>query len=147
MKRLPTSDEHTREAWLYKRGGRTGFKGWDRRWCVYRNGRLSYFLEQTDTKPQGNVRGRGLSHNLTPNHTQQGEIPLTSMVAVRWTPTSSDSKYLNRFELETHERIYYFSADTSDEMTRWMTLLGIEITMHKPPSAVGAHERACVCDH
>lgn len=33
---------------------------------------------------------------------------LTSMVAVRWTQTPSDSKHGNRFELETHERTYYF---------------------------------------
>jgi hypothetical protein len=38
----------------------------------------------------------------------KGEILLASMVAVRWTPAASDSKHANRFELITHERVYYF---------------------------------------
>lgn len=128
----PIEDQNAREGWLSKRGGRTGIKGWDRRWCVYRDERLSYYVRHTDKKPQGKPVSISPSPRLfrpvplvplfwflpllaptlfsSPSDFSYsaGEILLTSMVAVRWTPAASDSKHANRFELITHERVYYF---------------------------------------
>jgi hypothetical protein len=66
--------------------------GWDRRWCTYSNGMLSYYLKERDAKAQGS-------------------ISLTEMKGVRWKDTSESrdpTKPSNRFELETYERSYVF---------------------------------------
>lgn len=103
--------------WLYKRGGITGRKGWDKRWVVYEAGTFSYYARPEDEQPNGT-------------------IALREMKSVR--PPSSmkvDGKHPYRFELETYERTFYFSTDTAQEMTEWMTFLGATIQAYKPTAA------------
>ena len=55
------------------------------------------------------------------------------MQDVQFTPgQKTDTKHANRFELKTHERVYYLSAETAQEMTEWMMLLGALIQTFKP---------------
>lgn len=57
------------------------------------------------------------------------------MVDVRVTtdrPAKSDSKHQYRFELVTHDRTWYFSAESVAAMTQWMMLLGALVQTYKP---------------
>eukprot|EP01147_Barroeca_monosierra_P008473 gene8473-947_t len=106
----------SKKGFLYKRGGIRGRKGWDRRFFVYEKGTLSYYIQEDDDKPQG-------------------MITLADMKGVRWSAKTSDSK--SRFELETYERTYFLLADSAQDGTEWITLLGTQIALHKPPPTVG----------
>lgn len=61
-------------------------------------------------------------------------ITLADMKGVRWSAKTSDSK--SRFELETYERTYFLLADSAQDGTEWITLLGTQIALHKPPPTV-----------
>ena len=115
-------DQRSMKGYLRKKGGRLGNKGWDRRFFSLSNGKLSYFQHEKDTKPLG-------------------IIPMRDMIDVRPTiATKPDAKHANRFELETHQRTWYFSADTTKELTGWMlTLKAMIMTYSASPedSAIG----------
>eukprot|EP00049_Salpingoeca_infusionum_P004099 m.74852 g.74852 ORF g.74852 m.74852 type:complete len:1446 (-) comp12414_c1_seq1:705-5042(-) len=100
-------------SWLEKKGGRSGTKGWDTRWCVYDNGCLKYYIRDTDQKPQGTV-------------------PLTDMVEVNWSASQG-----NRFDLVTQDRTYYFRAKSTHDQTMWMNVLGAAIALERPLQSVG----------
>lgn len=107
-------EHRTNRGWLNKKGGKLGTKGWDRRWFVFEHGVLKYFKDEKDKKSQGN-------------------IPLRDMQDIIFTPsTKTDVKHAFRFELKTHERIYYLSAESAQEMTEWLMLLGALIQTFKP---------------
>ncbi len=105
--------QRTQKGFLHKRGGKLGNKGWDRRWFVFEQGLLKYFKDEKDKKPQG-------------------IIPLNTMESVVFTPTPKGERHANRFELKTLERTYFLSADSSQELTEWLMLLGALIQTFKP---------------
>eukprot|EP00051_Salpingoeca_urceolata_P023943 m.413051 g.413051 ORF g.413051 m.413051 type:complete len:1593 (-) comp20172_c4_seq19:1349-6127(-) len=106
----------TKRGILWKRGGKLGKKGWDKRFCEFRQGAFNYFIRERDKKPAGIV-------------------PLNDMLSVRpATASKPDAKHNHRFELDTMERTFYFSAESAQEMTEWMTLLGAAIQINKPMS-------------
>ncbi|EDQ84340.1 uncharacterized protein MONBRDRAFT_30343 [Monosiga brevicollis MX1] len=113
QKRSKVDSHATKEGWLLKRGGATGRKGWDRRYCVYKEGVLSYFVGDKETRPQGC-------------------IALTEMKAIR-----HDTGHKNRFELDTYERTFIFKAESPEEMTSWMMFLGSQIQLFKPKPTAG----------
>lgn len=85
--------QRTLTGFLSKKGGKTGTKGWDKRWFDLSDGELKYFK---DKEKKAN-----------------GVIPVSQMVDIR--PTISGTlggKHAHRFELDTPDRTYYFSADT-----------------------------------
>ncbi|EGD72990.1 ADP-ribosylation factor GTPase activating protein 1 [Salpingoeca rosetta] len=119
---MSASASVSKQGYLSKRGGLRGKKGWDRRFFVYDRGTLSYYVREGDEKPQG-------------------LITLSDMKAVRWGAKSSDVSK-SRFELETYERTYFLSAETAQDATEWVTLLGTQIALHKPAPTVGGN----MCD-
>eukprot|EP00056_Hartaetosiga_gracilis_P013578 m.226380 g.226380 ORF g.226380 m.226380 type:complete len:1529 (+) comp13863_c5_seq17:126-4712(+) len=107
-----------KSGYLDKKGGQFGQKGWDRRFFVYKDGVLCYYTNEKDPTPQGS-------------------IALSDMKGVTFTSTKGAKKHTNRFTLQTYQRTYYFSADTSQAMTEWLTLLGTQIELHKPEPTFG----------
>eukprot|EP00038_Savillea_parva_P013548 m.8540 g.8540 ORF g.8540 m.8540 type:complete len:1181 (+) comp2549_c0_seq2:251-3793(+) len=116
--RLPTYmgkskevSKRTKQGFLSKRGGPTGRKGWDKRWFDLSDGELKYFRDK-EKKPAG-------------------VIPVSQMVDVRYTASGKSDKHAFRFELDTPDRTFYLSAETSGEMTEWMMLLAALIQADK----------------
>eukprot|EP00055_Hartaetosiga_balthica_P010104 m.42012 g.42012 ORF g.42012 m.42012 type:complete len:1491 (+) comp7034_c0_seq4:98-4570(+) len=107
-----------KRGYLDKKGGLLGQRGWDRRFCMYKDGILCYFINEKDPKPQGS-------------------ISLADMKGVSFTSTKGVKKHMNRFTLQTYQRTYYFSAESSQAMTEWLTLLGTQIQLHKPEATFG----------
>ena len=90
------------EGWLQKLGG-SGLtpKNWRRRWFVLKGPHLYYYKTAFDVCALGLVKLRGYTVEET-----------------------ADSKKQFAFQLSKEgERTYYFIAETSEEMTRWMQVL------------------------
>ena len=62
----------TRKGWLHKKGGKLGNKGWDKRWFVLVDDKLSYFKNPGDawrvatTTPKGVIEIRDISEVCSP---------------------------------------------------------------------------------
>ena len=56
----------TRKGWLHKKGGKLGTKGWDKRWFVLVDDKLSYFKNPGDAKPKGVIEIRDISEVCSP---------------------------------------------------------------------------------
>lgn len=106
-------DSRTKQGWLGKKGGKLGNKGWDRRFFKFQEGELTYYITEKDKTPQGTIL-------------------LKDMAIVR--PSKVTDRHAFRFELETRERTYYFNAESAQDMTEWMMLLGAAIQMFVPSS-------------
>lgn len=103
------------KGYLRKRGGKKGTKGWDKRWFYLdsENKKLFYFPNEEE-HAQGSK--------------PLGIVPLRDMVTVKATKmTPGPHKHNNRFELETHQRTWFFSCESTSEMTEWMMTLGGQI--------------------
>lgn len=103
------------KGYLFKRGGKKGRKGWDKRWFNFdaKNKKLFYFPSEEEH---------------TAGSKPLGIVPLRDMVSIKPTAmTPGVHKHNNRFELETHHRTWFFSCEKTSEMTEWMMVLGGQI--------------------
>lgn len=54
------------KGWLYKKGGKLGTKGWDKRWFALVDDKLSYFKNPGDANPKGVIEIRDISEVCSP---------------------------------------------------------------------------------
>ena len=103
------------QGYLHKRGGKKGTKGWDKRWFNLDSENKKLFYFQNEEEHANGSKPLGI-------------IPLRDMVTVKATKmTPGPHKHNNRFELETHQRTWFFSCESTSEMTEWMMTLGGQI--------------------
>ena len=93
--------------WLWKRSGRLGTRGFDKRYFVLDHDLLKYFEKETDSKPCNTVS-------------------VTELVSIRETP-KVDAKRQFGFELVTTERVYWLYSESKQELSQWMLLIGLLI--------------------
>eukprot|EP01091_Cochliopodium_minus_P009002 TRINITY_DN2134_c2_g1_i2.p1 TRINITY_DN2134_c2_g1~~TRINITY_DN2134_c2_g1_i2.p1 ORF type:complete len:1422 (+),score=367.59 TRINITY_DN2134_c2_g1_i2:21-4286(+) len=83
------------QGFLTKNGG--SFKSWKRRWCILKDGFITYFKQQNDEQPLG-------------------AIPLEGCLSV----TKEKDKKDNLFVINTPYRVYELKADTAEAMDQWV---------------------------
>jgi hypothetical protein len=110
-----------KRGWLYKRGGKIGNKGWDKRMFLFENGALMYFKNEKDSRAIN-------------------KINIEDMVAVY--QTSDSSKFRFSFELRTVDRTYFLATDDNTEFTGWLVALGSAIEHKEQFKDLGQDEQA-----
>ena len=95
-----------KRGWLWKRGGKDGNKGWNRRLFVLENGALMYFKRESESKAISKLDVRDML-SIEPSHDQ--------------------SRPGLAFDLKTVGRTYIIAAESTAELTDWFIALGAVI--------------------
>ncbi|KAF0690634.1 Aste57867_17983 [Aphanomyces stellatus] len=113
-------EQFIKRGWLFKQGGFV--QNWKRRWCVAKDGKLTYY--KSEAKLQAN-----------------GAVSLEGATIDRWQGRDKDMAKMTQpcyfFKVEPpaggqKKRVYYFGADSEAEMHEWIRVLSAQNTAMPP---------------
>jgi hypothetical protein len=123
-----TANSASMMGWLFKQGGFV--KNWKRRWFVLKDGKLSYYVDASRPTPLGVVDVR----NAVVDACSSNEIQFK---------TNSNLFYFKVIPSK-EKRIWYFGADTEDEMALWIRNIMKESCYDFVHSSVGFNHSSIV---
>ncbi|KAG9409332.1 hypothetical protein AC1031_019584 [Aphanomyces cochlioides] len=102
-------EQFIKRGWLYKQGGFV--QNWKRRWCVAKEGKLTYYKSETKLQATGVVSLEGATIDRCQGR-DMAKLPKASFYFKVEPPSGAQKK-----------RIYYFGAESEADMLDWVRVL------------------------
>eukprot|EP01102_Stenamoeba_stenopodia_P016555 TRINITY_DN579_c0_g4_i2.p1 TRINITY_DN579_c0_g4~~TRINITY_DN579_c0_g4_i2.p1 ORF type:complete len:974 (-),score=323.13 TRINITY_DN579_c0_g4_i2:134-3055(-) len=103
----PSDADATKTGFLTKKGA--VIKNWKRRWFVIEYDKLSYYKSKAEKIPQGSVLFK--------------EVLSVGQCSQEQLRKEGDGRLQNVLSLVTRSRVFFFQADTPEEMNEWIRVL------------------------
>ncbi|ETV72311.1 hypothetical protein, variant 1 [Aphanomyces astaci] len=101
---------YIKRGWLFKQGGFV--QNWKRRWCVAKDGTLTYYKSDTNCHANGSVALQGATVNRWQCHKFTAKVGHPCHFFKVEPPSSAQKR-----------RVYYFGADTESDLVEWMRVV------------------------
>ena len=106
---------------LTKEGG--SIKTWKKRWCVLKNGTLSYSKNQVSSS---SVSSLCVPQSLTVTQQSSSDLGCIQLEQARDIKVASQRKKKNCLSIETPARTYFMCAENADSRDEWVRELTAE---------------------